>query len=76
MKAKKVQVFLNPVSVESNISQFTKTFQYTFESSQFIDINNLEFYTEIYEPETLKEFKEHHNIPKKELLDWLNNNYK
>lgn len=27
-------------------------------------------------PETLKEFKEFHNLTKEELLDWLNENYK
>jgi hypothetical protein len=41
-----------------------------------IDLENLKILAPFDVPETLKEFREYKNITKKELLDWLNENYK
>ena len=49
---------------------------YNFASKGFIpNIESLEFYVEVKEPETLKEFKKVHDLSSVELVDWLNKNY-
>jgi hypothetical protein len=40
------------------------------------DISNMKILATVKVSETLKEFIEEKNITKKELLDWLNENYK
>jgi len=40
------------------------------------DLENLKIFEPVQIPETLKEFIKDKNITKKELLDWLNENYK
>lgn len=37
---------------------------------------NAEFYVEVEQPETLKEFLKVKNLKKKQLVNWLNENYK
>ena len=39
------------------------------------DVENLILYEKIQIPETLKEFREVHNLSKEELVNWLNENY-
>lgn len=43
---------------------------------QYIEPSKVVLYLEDEEPETIKEFLEHHDIKKSELLEWLNKNYK
>ena len=40
------------------------------------NVDTLEFYVDVDEPESLKEWLKETGIPKKELLDWLNKNFK
>ena len=53
--------------------------EYTYTIITYKPIENLdtiEFYVEVDEPETLKEWLNETGIPKKHLVDWLNKNYK
>jgi hypothetical protein len=42
----------------------------------YININSIECFIESEEPETFKEFKDKNNINSKNLVSWLNKNYK
>jgi len=48
----------------------------TFNCYEFLDPRDLTHFIDVEIPETLKEFREHHEISKKDLIDWLNKNYK
>ena len=62
--------------VDSNSSFAIVEHSYHFASKGFIpNIESLEFYVEVKEPETLKEFKKVHDLSSVELVDWLNKNY-
>jgi hypothetical protein len=50
--------------------------EYSFLSDEFCDIRNLHLYYEKQIPENMGEFRKLHNISSKELLEWLNENYK
>jgi hypothetical protein len=54
-----------------------KTFTASFTTKKFVGPPEaLKLFTEVDVPETLKEFRELHDLSKEELLQWLNNNYK
>ena len=62
--------------VDSNSSFGIVEHNYHFASKGFIpNIESLEFYVEVKEPETLKEFKKVHDLSSVELVGWLNKNY-
>ena len=49
----------------------------TLSTHEYIgDIHSLQYYIEKEEPETLKEFKDIHKLSGKNLVKWLNKNYK
>ena len=77
---KKFELEHNSTEIELNNCMFggsTKRYIYTFSSSELLpNIETMECFVEVEEPETLKEFLEENNIPKKELVQWLNKNYK
>ena len=85
MKKVKKQIQLNFESMSTDLSYddgFPKMlkdcgFVYKFFSKELIlKPENLEFFIEIEEPQTLKEFIENENLTKGDLLDWLKENYK
>lgn len=47
----------------------------TFSTTDDFNPQELEAFIEVEVPETLKEFREYHNLSKTELVDWLNDNY-
>ena len=51
-------------------------FIYRIQTNEQIDLETIEFYVEVEEPETYKEFKKEHNLNSKQLIEWLNKNYK
>ena len=62
--------------VDSNSLFDIVEYSYHFASKGFIpNIESLEFYVEVKEPETLKEFKKVHDLSSLELVGWLNKNY-
>ena len=77
---KEVSISLDSVSMERIDSCFgNESSRYTYEMSSRTHVPNietLEFFVEVEEAETLKEFRELKNITKVELIDWLNKNYK
>jgi len=82
MKTVQKEVFLNLESVEfSSVgcamnSNHQNEFKYTFTSRKEIqNPENLTIFTEVEEPETLKEWIELNGMPKKLLVEWLNNNF-
>ena len=56
---------------------FNYNYNLSFDSSEFVkDYKSLEIYVNDYEPETIKEFKDSKNLKTKDLINWLNENYK
>lgn len=52
-------------------------YTYTIKTNSYIpNIETLELFVDVEEPETLAEFREQKDITKVELVDWLNKNYK
>ena len=78
MKTVKKEVLLELSSVERrDTCAYGIQYEYLFNSSKLLPIDqNTKVFIEVEEPETLKEFLEENNIPKKELVQWLNKNYK
>ena len=50
--------------------------EYSFLTDKYYDIRKVHFYYEKQIPENMGEFRKLHNISSKELLEWLNENYK
>ena len=50
--------------------------EYSFLSDEFLDLKKVHLYHEKQIPENMGEFRELHGISSKELLKWLNENYK
>jgi len=77
---KQVQLNLEQVSMERNECSFGRPesrFTYEFTGYGHVpNIETLEFFVEVEEPETLKEFRQQKGITKTELVEWLNKNYK
>lgn len=78
MKKTKKEVKLTLIGVECYYNELsTYRYAYTFGSNEFFTSeDNLQHFIEVNEPETIKEFCEKHNMPKKEVIEWLNKNYK
>jgi hypothetical protein len=79
MKKAKKQVYLTPE--ETKFERFfgdikSGLYTYTFTSSIFYNTNEIEHFIEVDVPETMREFKELYDLSPKELLEWLNKNYK
>lgn len=51
------------------------TISLEYKIHEMVDVNSLKLYVSEDVPETLKEFREMHNISKKDLVKWLNENY-
>lgn len=82
MKKAKKQIKIHSLDV-SNESVYNESecvserYRYSFTSSDMIfDIENFECFIITEIPETIKEFRETHNLSKSELIEWLNKNYK
>ena len=78
---KRVQLNLESISSEPLHCSFTlddrRELTYKFTTYEHIpNPQSMEFYVEVEEPETLKEWLEEKGIQKNELVDWLNENYK
>ena len=77
MKKVKKQVKLNFSHVNFDPSNCNGRYEYVFTSHDLINHHNpFEILTEVDEPETMKEFCEMHNMPKKVVVEWLNKNFK
>lgn len=50
--------------------------EYSFLSDDFMDLDKVHLYYEKLIPENMGEFRKLHNIDSKQLLEWLNENYK
>ena len=84
MKTVKKQIYLNinleEVTRDSGHSCFdikSTRFKYSIGTNSYIEnLETLEHFIEVEEPETLKEFLDVNEIKKKDLVKWLNINYK
>jgi len=80
MKTVKKQVYLKPKETEFKrlVEQCwgDEAYTYTFTSDKYYDINSMEHFIEVGVPETMGEFRELNSVSSKELLEWLNKNYK
>lgn len=82
MKKVKKKVYLNPADMEiirvgcgPEESQVYE-YRYTFTThSQIPNMETLEHFVEVEEPETLAEFRQQAGITKYDLVEWLNKNY-
>jgi len=83
MKTVKKQVSLKLEELEMNREgcgsmnyEGSVEYKYTFTTYQQIpNIETLQHFVEVQEPETVKEFREENNLSKDELTKWLNKNY-
>ena len=83
MKTVKKQVHLNLESMsldqEGRCSFGTTDYRFRYEFTGYDNLDNidtLEVFIEVEEPETIKEFLCENDITKKDLVKWLNKNYK
>jgi hypothetical protein len=77
MKTEKKQVYLKPYEVELvRPSGEGGDWKYTFTLDKFIDVHNMEHFIEVDVPENMGEFRKLHCVASKDLLEWLNKNYK
>jgi hypothetical protein len=83
MKKVKKKIELNLQLEELSIDNYmcgdrsqNVTYKYSVNPNEFVDLETLECFVEIEEPETLKEWLDKNKMPKKALLDWLIKNYK
>jgi len=75
MKRVKKQVYLKPKETNYGCDHGGQ-YEYKFTSDKYIDINSMEHFIEVGVPETMGEFRELNKVSSKELLEWLNKNYK
>lgn len=73
----KIEVEPESAVVHSSVTApgFTK-YEYTFSSPEHISLPTVEVTHEVDVPETLKEFREMHDLTKERLVEWLNKNYR
>ena len=76
MKTVKEQVYLTAESIEYENNCDKIGYRYTFTSPEPIDIYSMEHFVEVGVPENMGEFRKLNRVSSKELLDWLNKNYK
>jgi hypothetical protein len=80
MKTVKKQVYLQLEKVQVfGVASFdcNPEVRYTFSAKDYIpNPERMEFYTEIEEPESLREFLKEKGIKKECLVSWLNKNYR
>jgi len=69
-------VHCEPINICGELHRSVRK-ELTFSTYENIDnIESLTHFVEVEEPETIKEFCSKHNLPKKELVEWLNEHYK
>jgi len=61
---------------DTRMNTLGRKYKYTFESDVYLDSDNIEVRKEVEVPETMNEFLDMHGLKKKELVKWLNENYK
>lgn len=80
MKTIKKEVKLDLVSEEVYLDRFPNgdsiRQEMIYSLNKIVDTSKLTHFVEIEFPESLKEFREVNNLSKKDLLNWLNENYK
>ena len=76
MKKVKQKTDLKFRHVRLDSCSINREYIYTFTSSSLTPSNDFEVFVMVDEPETLKEFCELHNMPKKVVVEWLIKNYK
>ena len=75
----KIDIKVSEMNVTNEMDAIGCGFHYdlSFYSNEFVaDYKSLEIYVDAYEPETIKEFKDSKNLKTKDLINWLNENYK
>ena len=80
-KRKKIKAIAIGIKVDSGSGEFImedreNNYLYTVESEEIINLESFECSHEIKQPETIKEFKELNGMKEKDLIKWLNENYK
>ena len=71
------KIELKPLQVDmANCGWGETVWSYMFSSEEYFNPKKMDFYVEHEEAENMGEFRKLHNISSKELLEWLNENYK
>ena len=78
---KQIHLRLDKVNLNQNggcyLGRPENRYTYEFSGHGYIEnIDTLEAFVEVEEPETIAEFREQKDLTKTELVDWLNKNYK